>query len=453
MPVHSASTFRPQAGVASVLAILAALVAATGCSEEPVRPQRAQPELQPAAPPPPPTPMAAVEDAGRWTVARLVTAALAHHPTMASIQAARAAAAAQLRQAASWSNPEIGLSIGRSRPRMEDVAADTPYGGTLSQRLTWWGVREARIAAARAQMDATEAEAQVATLALQAEIRRAAIAYAVAGEAAEQAEAEARIASGLAAMSETRLAAGEADRATCARARLEATTAALQRDTRHREAAAALEALRIWCGPDLPDGLVVADAFGTAPTGDGSGLADASSRHPGLLALSAAVAAAEATAVAERRSRVPDLTVGVFADREDEQDTIGVTLGFELPLWDRNEAAIAAADAEAARLDAAARGERLRLRRDLAEALAAVRSAQREAEALASEALPVAEEAIRLQQAAFAAGEAAMSELLEARRAAIAVRTGLLDARRRAALAMVDVGLAVGDPSIAISTP
>lgn len=447
MPVHSLSASRPLAGAASAFAILAALL---GCSDEPVRPPQARAGIQPTATAPQPAPVGAIDEAGPITVAGLVAAALAHHPTASSIQAARAAAAARLRQAAAWDNPEIGLSIGRTRPRMDDIAADTPYGGTLSQRISWWGVRDARIAAARAQLDAGEAEAQVAMLALQADVRRAAIVYAAAIEAATQAEEDARIAAGLAVMTASRLAAGEADRATLARTRLEATTAALQRDTRRREAASALDSLRIWCGPSLPDGLVIADAFAADTTGDGAGV---SSGHPGLLALRAASVAAEATVEAERRSRMPGPTLGVFADREDEKDTIGVTFGIELPLWNRNEAGIAAAKADLARLDASARSEHLRLRRELAEALATARTAQREAEALAAEAMPVAEEAIRLRQAAFEAGEAGMSELLEARRAAIAVRSGLLDARRRAALAMVDVGLAVGDLSIAPTKP
>jgi cobalt-zinc-cadmium efflux system outer membrane protein len=384
---------------------------------------------------------------------RLIAAAQANHPTTAAIQAARDAAAAQVRQAGVWSNPELEVSVGRTKPRVVGIERDLPYGGSLSQRLTWWGARNARIAAARAQQGAAEAEAQVSMLGLQADVRRAAIIYATAAEAALQAEDEARIASEIATMTETRLAAGEADRATVARARLEATTSALHRDTRRREVATALAALRIWCDSALPDGLVIVDALGADLQLDAGRLATAAEHHPQLRALAEVAGAAAASVEAERQSRVPDLTVGVFADREEEKDTYGVTLGFEIPLWDRNEAGIAAAEAERAKVQAAARSERLRLRRDLAEALGAAQTAQREATALTSVAMPVAEETIRLRQAAFQAGEASMSDLMEARRAVIAVQSELRDARRRAALAVVDLGMAVGDPSLGAAVP
>lgn len=456
MPRSSPFLFQRHAGTTTLAASLTILVAVTGCSDASVRvpdtptlPRHDAPVL----PPVPPAAERSEDWSGPVTMARLVATAQAQHPTTVAIQAARAAAAAQVRQAGVWNNPELEVSVGRTKPRMDGVERDTPYGGSLSQRLTWWGARNARITAARAQQSAAEAEAQVSMLGLQADVRRAAIIYAVASEAALQAEDEARIASELAVMTETRLTAGEADRATAARARLEATTTALQRDARRREVATALAALRIWCDPALPDGLVITDALGTDAPLDADRLAAAAERHPQLRALAETAGAAAASVDAERQSRVPDLTVGIFADREDEKDTYGLTLGFEIPLWNRNEAGIAIAEAERTKAHAAARSERLRLRRDLAEALGAAQTAQREATSLTTEAMPVAEEAIRLRQAAFQAGEASLSDLMEARRAVLAVRAELRDARRRAALAVVDLGMAVGDPSLGTTDP
>ncbi len=463
MPCLFAPPFQRHAGTTAIIATVATLAALTGCYDASARgPQSPSPQppsaaaIAPAQPATVPPARTAQEDwSGAVTIARLVAAAQAHHPTKDAIQASRAAAAAQVRQAGVWSNPELEVSVGRTRPHVEGVERDTPYGGSLRQRLTWWGARNARITAASAHQNLAEAEAQVALLELQAEVRRAAIAYAAATEAAVQAEEESRIASELAAMTQKRFAAGEADRATVARARLEATTAALQRDTRRREAATYLAILRLWCDPSLPDRLVIADALGTEVPLDADRLALAAEHHPQLRALAEAVGAAVASVDAERQSRVPDLTVGVFANREDEKDTFGVTLGFEIPLWNRNEAAIAAAEAGRAKAQAAARNERLRRNRDLAEALGAAQTAQREATALAKEALPVAEEMIRLRQASFQVGAASLFDLMEARRAMNAVRGDLRDARRRSALAVVDLGMAVGDPSLgaAFSSP
>lgn len=389
---------------------------------------------------------------GSVPIARLVAAAEASHPTRAAIAAAQAVAAAQVRQASAWDNPELELSLGRTRPRVDDLERDQPYGGSLSQRLSWWGKRNARVTAARAQQQVAEAEAQVSLLGLRADVRRAAIQYAAAIDAAAQADEDARIAAELATMTETRAAAGEADRSSVARAKLEATTSALHRDARRREAATALAVLRTWCDPALPDNLVVADAFTDAAVAtDAASLAQAAERHPQLRALAEVAAAATATITAERESRLPDLTIGIFADREAEKDTYGATLGFEVPLWNRNEGGIAAAEAAQAQTRAAARAERLRLQRDLAEALGAVQTAQGEATALREQAVPVADEAIRLRTTAFQTGDASLADLLEARRAANAVRAELRDARRRAALALVDLGLAVGDPTMGLA--
>ncbi len=393
---------------------------------------------------------APVDWSGQVALARLVAAAQAAHPTSAAVAAARAAAAAQVRQAGVWANPELEVYLGRTHPRVADLEQDQPYGGSLRQRLTWWGARNARVAAARAQLSVAEAEATVALLDLGASVRRAAIVYAAAVDAVAQAADDARIATDLATMARIRQEAGEADRASAARATLEATTATLRREARGREVATALAVLRTWCDPALPDGLIIADAFAPFAV-DAPSAERAAQMHPQLRALAEATAAADATVTAERRERLPDLTVGVYAEREAEKDTFGVSLGVDIPLWNRNDAGIAAAEAARARARALARSEQLRLDRDLAEALGAVQTAQGEAQALAELAMPAADEAIRLRTTAFDAGESSMSDLLEARRAANAVRNDLRDARLRAALALVDLGLAVGDPALGLA--
>ncbi len=414
-------------------------------------------EAQAADPAPAAGPMATWSDgpprhANDWsgpiTLARLVQAAWQTHPTANAIAAARAAAAAQVQQAGTWDNPEFELSIGRSRTRTDDRERSRPYGASLSQRLTWWGTRNARIDAARARQSAAEAESLISRLALHADVRRAAIAYATAVDAAAQADAETRIADELVAMTAARLTAGDIDRASAARSRLEAATATIQREARQREVATALAVLRSWCDPALPDGLMISDVFDTDPTVlDAVRLATAAQSHPRLRALADAAAAAEATASAERLARIPDLTVGVFGERESEKDTYGIRLGIEIPLWSRNGAGIAAAEAAQAQTLAQVHSERLALARDLAEALGAARTAQAEAKALSDLAVPAAEEAIRLRTTAYQAGEASMSDLLEARRSANAVHADLRDARRRAALALVDLTVAVGELS------
>ncbi|MEK7412533.1 MAG: TolC family protein, partial [Planctomycetota bacterium] len=349
-------------------------------------------------------------------VVRLLEAARLAHPTADAVAAARASAMAQVRQAEAWANPTVALSLSQTRPRVGGVERDRPYGGSLSQRLEWWGKRAARVDAARAQSNAAEAEGRVALLELEANVRLAVVAYAAAREAAAQADSEAKLTAEIAAMMVSRQAVGDADRASVARARLEATTTALRSASRHRDIATALTVLRTWCDPTLPDDLALADPWLTDLLElDPQHLRAAAERHPRLRALADATLAAEARVTAEHQARLPDVTIGVSGMREIDQDTYGFTLGFDMPLWNQNEGAIAGAEANRSLARATMRIEYQRLQRDLAEALGAVTTAQHEATVLAEQAVPAAEEALALRTAAFKAGDASLTDLFEAR--------------------------------------
>jgi outer membrane protein, heavy metal efflux system len=431
---------RSPCGAGMLITACAILGATTACADPASRPAQTAPVA--IAPMPVPTVASHPQDwSAPVTVSQLVAAAQAIHPTRAAFAAAQAAASARVRQAGSWDNPELELSLGRARPR----GAEQPVGGSLSQRLTWWGKRQARMDVARSQQLVAEAEGQAARVELRAEVRRAAIDHAAAVEALAQAEENAHLATALLSMTETLRAGGEADRASVVRARLEATTTGLQRDARRRAIDTTLAVLRTWCGPDLPDGLTIVDAFAGVAT-RATAAPPLVERHPRLRALTEIGNAAAAQAQAERAARLPDLTLGIFADREAEQDTYGLTIGVELPLWNRNQPGIDAAEATQAEARANMQALRLRLLRDLAEAQGAVETAQAEATALGELALPIAEEAIRLRTIAYQAGAGSLSDLLEARRAANAVQAGWRDARRRAALAQIDLDVALGDP-------
>ncbi|MCK6491039.1 MAG: TolC family protein, partial [Planctomycetes bacterium] len=348
------------------------------------------------------------------TVAELVERAQRTHPTAAAIAAARAAADAQVRQAAVWSNPELQANLGRTRPRVADLDPDTPYGASLSQRLDWWWARSARRDGALARRAAGLAAEAAARQALAGEVRQAAIAYAAADAAAGLAAREAALADELAATAVSRHAAGALDGGELARVRLEAAQAGVRRQGAARSAAAALARLRSWTGGELDQGLVVADAL---PDPQPAAAASGAGTHPRLTALDHQLAAAGADAEAARAARWPQLTLGAFANREADKDTFGATIGLDLPLWDRGEAALAAASAEQQRISAERRLAALELERERAAAQAAYDDACAEATALRGTVLPLAAEAVRLRTASWRAGETPLSERLEARRA------------------------------------
>jgi outer membrane protein TolC len=202
--------------------------------------------------------------------------------------------------------------------------------------------------------------------------------------------------------------------------------------------------LRAWCSDAIVDGLTISDAMTDPQAGTDGKINLATTAHPRIRAALEAERAAEAQANAARQSRIPDVTVGVFGDREFDKDTYGVTLGFEIPLWDRNSAHIAEAEAERAQMAGKRAIAVLALERERIAALGDWTASAAEVIALRDQAIPVAEEAMRLRTIAFKGGDASLAEVLEARRAALAVQSDLLAARRRHAEAQVRLLAATG---------
>ena len=368
-------------------------------------------------------------------MAELVAIARRRHPTAQALAAARREADARVVQAGAWANPTLELSYGRTRPRIDDLQSNHPYGVSLSQRVEWWGKRRARIDAAQADVAFSTATAAASLIELEIDVRLAAIAYAAAQEAVTQAGAQAALADQLSEVITKRHAAGDSDRGEVARMRVEASTARVRHEAAIRAVATALAVLRTWCGESLSTDITITDVF--ADTASLDPTTETANEHPRLQAALAAERASAARGQTEREARVPDVTIGVFGEQEWEKNTLGVTLGVEVPLWNRNAGGIAAADAEHDRLKAARFVEALRLQRERTEALGAWQAARAEASTLRSEALPAAEDAVRLRTTAFASGEASLADVLDSRRALLNVQTYLLDAQRRAAESQV----------------
>lgn len=436
-----------------VFALVATLAALSGCGSEPrtataadastTRPTSSEPSA--AAPAATPVPAAAAAPApisAEPTVSLLVETAKRLHPTARAIAAAQRAADARIAQAGVWANPDLELSYGRTRPRIADLDTDRPYGAALSQRLEWWGKRRARVAAAQADAAANQADADAALLDLEIDVRLAAITYTTAREAMTQSAAQAALAQELLDVVTKRQAVGDIDLGEAARVRVEATTARLRHDAATRAVATGLAVLRTWCGDAVPEGVVVLDALSDLTAADAS----VSETHPRLRAALEAERAAAARTDVERQARIPDVTIGVFGEREWEKDTVGVKLGFEVPLWDRNAAGIAAADAERDRLAAARHLEALRLRRERTQAVGDWAMARAEVTALTDEALPAANDAVRLRTTAFTSGDASLADVLDSRRALLGVQADLLDAKRRLAEAQVRLLAATAAP-------
>lgn len=361
----------------------------------------------------------------------------ARHPSAASARAAVQAAEARVVQARAWGDPDAAFTIGRTRGRAVGIEDDTPFGLAITQPLGAFGARRARTASALASAAAAESEAIAAMRELDRSAAQSLLRMITEDEALALTEAHLRIAENILSVSEKLVAAGEIGQADQARARAMLAQAQASRDAQARVRTTARAQVERWLGEALPD---TPHVTGIWMEDDGNASeAIVTAEHPSLLAIQARVDAAARTLEAEQADRWPQWSIGIEANRDQDEDEVGLTFGFTIPVWNGNAGGVAVAQAERAQATADAAALRLRLEQETAEVRAALQQALSEYLTLTTAVLPAAQEALRLQQAAYAAGAADLPAVLESQRAVIDVQVQALESRQRAAEARLDL--------------
>lgn len=387
------------------------------------------------------------------TVAELIALARTHAPTGDRVAAGHALAAAAVREAGAWRNPELGLSGGRERFR-EDGERATIGSVSLAQPLPSPWRRSAERAVAQAGLPQAEAAAALAWLELELAVRAAAADHAAADEALALATTALEATATMRAAVEARVRAGEAGQAELARARVEESQARLGVDRRRREVAATRAVLATWCGDTLPADPVIAGALPQRfPALDREALVRACDQGPRLGLLAAEHRQRQRELDASQRAWQPDVTVGGALNREADSDSWEVSLGIELPLWNRQQGASARAAAALAKSEAELRAARREQERAV---LAAWNTYERERlqhESLVATLRPAVEEAQRLTLAAFQGGAASFADLLESRRAVVRCDEEALTARRAVVEAWLTLAAVTGEAQIGEGKP
>ncbi len=341
-----------------------------------------------------------------------------------------------VRQAGARPNPDLRLEV-------EDFTGSGAYSDfgesqtTLSftQKLELGGVRGRRIDAASRDGDAVAArgEAERAQAVATARQRFVDLTSGAAGLAAAR-DAE-RLSRTLLADAERRGAGAAASEADVARVRIAAAKATLDADDRKRDVAIAAGRLVASWGGSADETACYEDAsvrgrlsLPAVPRGKVAS-ADVS-RAPAVAAADAEVEAMRAEVALARASAAPDLEVGAGVRHLAGPDDVSAVaeLRVELPLFDRNEGAIASAErkltasqsrALAVRRETEAKAVRLR------ESLEA--AAARE-HAIATQMMPSAESAAASLERAWQSGAASTFEMIEARRAVLELKQQRIDA-------------------------
>jgi cobalt-zinc-cadmium efflux system outer membrane protein len=332
-------------------------------------------------------------------------------------------------QAALPPNPELSTSGERLGSNMANRLVPR-WRTEAMQRIETAGKRGARVAAAEGRIRTSEAMARAERLAVAKEAallhQRVIALSALLALRTERASATAE----LLALRERQFVSGRAGEAEVPplRARLGERKAAVLED--RAEIAATLRDLEGLLA--LPPGSVSGASgplldVAVLPAG-GEGVAD----NPETTVLRAERTTAAARLESEEAKAIPDVTVSVGVENEeigrrgtDFMGMVGVSM--PLPLFDRNQGAIAAARAEVRRAE-------VLLREAEARALAAEQGLLRAAEeltasrrVLASEALPARERELALAEAAARGGRTDLAPAIEARLAVLDLREALVE--------------------------
>ena len=194
-------------------------------------------------------------------------------------------------------------------------------------------------------------------------------------------------------------------------------------------------------------------------------VAAALERRPDLKAAGAAQTAGQARLTAAERDAYPDLTVGAtythssFTISGDNPNSLALTLGLPLPLFDRNQANIGRARLDIHRAENDVMRLRLAVENDVAQAVRKARRSQAllavferpgtgaSATATADPGgmLARAETAVKVAEKAYKAGAISLLELLDAQRTYLDTRGQFLRAVHDSRQAAIDVAHAVGE--------
>jgi len=385
------------------------------------------------------------------TLERATSLALERNASLQALQSEVAAARARLEGASLLlqSNPELEGAAG---PRSTAGSTSTDYSVSLTQRIEIFGQRGARTDASRALLGSAEARLASRRIEVAAEVREGFGHWLGAGQRDQIAVEALRLAQQALAAAETRQAAGAASRIEVNAARAVLGRAAKERSAAAQRLATARATFLLLLGidpsePAEPEGELPLDATGPEVSADAL-LERALSRRPDLQAAKLEVEAAGAEIRLAAREALPSPRLGIsYAEEGDQANLARITQGilaFDLPLFNRNQAArgvAAARQEQAARaLEALTRS----VRAEVALATSRLSAAQAGAQAYAGGLLAGLEENMQLVTDAYRAGKVDFFQLLVIRRETLEARIGHVDALEELQAAKAGLSRAIG---------
>ncbi len=407
----------------------------------------------PGQTPAPPAPLAAAiptdaaaKEAPVLSLADLVSLVQRHNPNLRAALQGRDAARAAVVTAAALPNPEIEAGSGQARPRLPGAVGGNLSSWEVMQRLENPSLRSARIEGAQFGLEGSRQQVAATANDLVAQVRLKAYEWLLRGEEAEAAGEALQLLEQIRDRVRARVQSGEAPRLESIKADAEVVNARQRFEAARLQVDQAALAVNRLAAGQLPPRWRLSASLSDVP-----GLPateqlqrEAHERNPELAQLRAEVARREAQLREARASRFPgvDLRYGENREREFRQGVFSV--GVRLPLLDQGRGRIDEAAAELTRAQTLLEGRRNELSLQIQSASKALEVARLRVDALARGAVPEAEAALRVAQAAYRFGERGILDVLDAQRLLRTVRADLIDARFRLQAAAVELEFLAG---------
>lgn len=366
----------------------------------------------------------------RWNLATLTAAAAYERPDIRIAAGQVRVAEAGERTAAAWPNPE--LSLGPSYYAALFEPSPWEIGPTITQLIQTAGKRAAELARARARSRSARQQLAVAVWAVRSHVRTALIDLWAARRRLALSRAYDAAARQVTALVAGRYQAGAVSAAALTAQQLTGTQAALSLVATERQERLATAALATAIG--VPVAAIEAAPIDLseidrpAPVGDLGALRQrALAQRPEVLDALARYEAAEATLRLEVARQYPDLNIGPGYQYNQGQQQFILAISLPLPILNQNQGPIAAA--RAARQVAADDFDRVQTT-----VLGQIETAVTDWQASRAEArragglLRLADRTVRMDRAAFAAGQIGRLELAGAELARAQTELGALAA-------------------------
>lgn len=386
----------------------------------------------------------AVESAAALTLAGALDLAAEASPELAAARRELAAVESLIGQARVYPNPVLSAT-------QEDIGSGSPVTEfALSQEIELGGKRSARIEAAERAQDVAAADFEATRARLRSEVMAAFFDVLTAQERVELAQAAVELAQRAQSAAGRRVAAGKVSPVEETRAQVAA--AAVQIEFMQAETSLELARRRlaaIWGNPQ-PRFTRAAETAQMLPSLPALSSLQARLKDSALLAR-ARLETERRRAVLdlERTRQIPNVTVSAGAQRSDAFDSTRgmVSIAVPLPLFDRNQGNIGAAQQRLYQaLDQQAAAE-IRLQRELVQAHAQLGTARRQAQSFRDDILPGAQRAFEVATKGFELGKFSFLDVLDAQRTLLQARTQYLGTLAQADQASAELQRILGDGS------